>query len=426
MKTINTTFRTTALALITAVTVLLSSCSDDESAVKAKVTTSEATDVTFNSATVPVTIAAKGTGAIQAKGICYSTAPAPTISGDTTQVQGTETNFEAVLDELTPNTTYYARAYVINKAGISYSNEISFSTGDGLPTVTIEIPKVFFERAEATLNITNTGASGITNSGFVYSSEHTVPTIIDYMWPSSSSDLEVDYTISDLAEGQTYYVRAFAQNAQGIAYSAVAQFTTKTVPAEITDVDGNTYDVVKIGDYAWLAENLRVTKYNNGDPIATTTADVSGESTPKYQWVYNNDEANASTYGRYYTYYAMMDDRKVCPDGTHLSTMDEWMNMNDVVLNGQGSKLKTTGTSVWNSPNTGASNVTGFNAPGAGYRSQFSLFFNLKEYGFYLTSDAHSDDANLVYGLYLSYNDSYLWLPSLAKKSGYSVRCVVD
>src|SRR3989338_1955943 len=86
-----------------------------------------------------------------------------------------------------------------------------------------------------------------------------------------------------------------------------------TTAGTVTDIDGNVYSTITIGTQVWMKENLKVTKYRNGDAIATTTStSIPNDSTSKYQWAYNNDNNNAATYGRLYTWYAITDSRNVC------------------------------------------------------------------------------------------------------------------
>jgi len=150
----------------------------------------------------------------------------------------------------------------------------------------------------------------------------------------------------------------------------------------VTDIDGNVYKTVKIGNQWWMAENLKVTRYRNGDPIPNIT--------DNHTWVdlstgaycnYNNDISNVATYGRLYNWYAVDESRNIAPAGWHVPTDDEWKQL-EIYLGmspteadethwrgtDEGGKLKETGTTHWYSPNTGATNESGFTALPGGYR----------------------------------------------------------
>jgi uncharacterized protein (TIGR02145 family) len=119
-----------------------------------------------------------------------------------------------------------------------------------------------------------------------------------------------------------------------------------------------------------MAQNLKTTSFSNGDAIPTTTADITAATNPIYQWAYGDDNNNIPTYGRLYTWYVASDARNVCPTGWHVPT-DGQLESLKTFLGGEeiaGGKLKETGTSHWNSPNTGATNETGFTAVPGGYR----------------------------------------------------------
>jgi uncharacterized protein (TIGR02145 family) len=195
----------------------------------------------------------------------------------------------------------------------------------------------------------------------------------------------------------------------------------------IIDKDGNVYKTVSIGSQVWMAENLKATKYLNGDPIGTTVSpasDISTESTPKYQWPSNGSESNVSAYGRLYTWYAITDSRNVCPAGWRVPTNEEFTTLM-TYLNGDdvaGGKLKETGTAHWISPNTGATNETGFTALPGGYRGYEGLYHYVG-YTAYFWSGTEIDAGNASYrGLY--YNGTYDHNLSNSKKVGFAVRCI--
>ena len=146
-------------------------------------------------------------------------------------------------------------------------------------------------------------------------------------------------------------------------------------PSTFTDVEGNAFHFVKIGKQIWMKENLKTTKFSNGDLIGTTnppTFDISEESNPKYQWAYDGNEDNVAAYGRLYTWYAITDSRNICPAGWHLPTNAEWDTLS-FYLEGEnvaGGKLKEIGNKHWKSQNFGATDEVGFTAlPGGGHDS---------------------------------------------------------
>lgn len=194
---------------------------------------------------------------------------------------------------------------------------------------------------------------------------------------------------------------------------------------KVTDSDGNVYKTVTIGTQVWMAENLKTTKYSNGDPITTTTLNISSESAPKYQWAYGDSVTNVSTYGRLYTWYTVTDSRKVCPAGWHIPSDEEWESLKLYLggANMSGTKLKESGTTHWLTPNTGASNETGFTAVPGGYRNLAGSYVSLHK-SCYLWSS--TDNAPLGWGQSLLYNDNILLRGGFNKPAGVSVRCIRD
>jgi uncharacterized protein (TIGR02145 family) len=196
----------------------------------------------------------------------------------------------------------------------------------------------------------------------------------------------------------------------------------------IRDVDGNIYTSVTIGTQVWLVENLKVTRYRNGDLIGTTIPSdliIADEVTPKYQWSYNGDESNVATYGRLYTWYAITDIRGVCPTGWHIPGADEW-NTLLTLLGGPdvaGGELKETGTTHWSAPNEGATNSSGFTAlPGGG---RGTTGFGAVGYGGFWWSSTECSP-NGAYLRDMRYNGSEVTTYNAGELYGFSVRCLQD
>lgn len=203
----------------------------------------------------------------------------------------------------------------------------------------------------------------------------------------------------------------------------------KLIQNGVNDSDGNHYNTKMIGDQIWMTENLRTTHYSNGDTIGTTypfDKDISTDTVLKYQWAYNGDDANATIYGRLYTWYAVSDSRGVCPAGWHVPTDAEWTTL-ETYLGGSsiaGGKMKETGTTHWNTPNDNAYNSSGFTGLPGGNRLATGTYTNLGIIGMWWTSTGYNT-AN-AWRRYLYYVNASVARQYLDKKNGFSVRCVRD
>jgi uncharacterized protein (TIGR02145 family) len=193
----------------------------------------------------------------------------------------------------------------------------------------------------------------------------------------------------------------------------------------IKDADGNIYHAVTIGTQTWMVENLKTTKYNDGTPIPLVTDNIAWGrlTTPGYCW-YNNDSATYSNpYGALYNWYAVTTG-KLAPPGWHVPTVAEWDTL-ITFLGGvmvAGSALKSTGTTYWHPPNSGATNSSGFSAlPGGRLTGTFS---SIGTYGDWW---AFPGSRGLI--IEMNNNDQFLNLndyPGNGGGNGCSVRCVRD
>jgi uncharacterized protein (TIGR02145 family) len=195
----------------------------------------------------------------------------------------------------------------------------------------------------------------------------------------------------------------------------------------LTDQDGNVYTSVTIGTQVWMVENLKTTKYRNGDLIGTTTPatlDITAEATPKYQWAYEGNEDNVATYGRLYTWYAATDPRKICPSGWHVPSEAEWDTLIAFVGEiGALDKLIEAGSTHWQTWYEGATNSSGFTALPGGFRYSMGPFAGEGISGNWWNSTMVSPTA--ASNLYISITNSILrvWSPP---SWGFSVRCLRD
>jgi uncharacterized protein (TIGR02145 family) len=199
-----------------------------------------------------------------------------------------------------------------------------------------------------------------------------------------------------------------------------------TVVPTITDIEGNVYKIVKIGDQWWMAENLKVTKYNNGDPIPNVTDDVEwNDLTSGAYCDYNNEPDNSTTYGKLYNWYALNDSRNIAPTGWHIPSDAEWAALSSY-LGGDsiaGGRLKEADTIHWQSPNTGATNESGFVGLPGGYRYNNGTFYFLGNIGVFWSS---TEDSKVVWYRGLHYGNTKLHRFNIYKDFGYSVRCIKD
>lgn len=212
-------------------------------------------------------------------------------------------------------------------------------------------------------------------------------------------------------------------------YSSVINPTTTTAGETVTDIDGNVYTTVVIGTQTWMVENLKTTKYKDGTAIPNLTdgGGWAADTTGAYCW-YDNDIDNKTDYGALYNWYAVDNAHGLAPEGWHIPTKDE-MDTLITYLGGNsvaGGKLKYTGTTFWNSPNTGATNESGFSWVGGGLRSHSDgSFSSIKDESFIWTSTEY--DANNGYEKQASAASAGISESDYNfKKCGFSVRCIKD
>lgn len=195
---------------------------------------------------------------------------------------------------------------------------------------------------------------------------------------------------------------------------------------KLKDVDGNSYTTVRIGNQFWMAENLKVTKFNDGTdiPLVYYYKTWSNLISPGYCWLNNDVTEYKAIYGALYNGYTISTG-KLCPVGWHVPTASEWTTLiNYCGENSAGGKLKELNSQYWMGPNKGATNETGFTALPGGCRGNLGMFMDKRLRGHWWSST--DVDLTFVWNSSMSYSSSIVTGSSDHKQSGLSVRCMKD
>ena len=206
-----------------------------------------------------------------------------------------------------------------------------------------------------------------------------------------------------------------------------------TYGPNITDVEGNSYKTVTIGTQTWMAENLKVSKYNDGTPMSNVKDSIEWSKLTTGAWCYyNKDEKNNAKYGKLYNWYAVSKtsngNKNVCPTSWHVPTDSEWMVLTDYLggITVARGKLKEVGTTSWNSPNTDATNTSLFSALPGGFRGDDGSYDGIGVGGVWWSS-TESDTSNAwCRYLYDGDDDDDAGRGGGNKTFGLSVRCLRD
>jgi uncharacterized protein (TIGR02145 family) len=404
-------------------------CLNDEGNPLPTVTTTAVSNIAQTSATGGGNVTSDGGATVTARGVCWSTNQNPTVGLTTKTVDGLGTGvFTSSLTGLTPNTTYYVRAYATNSVGTVYGNEVSFTTllNPILPTVTTNtVSNIAQTTSTSGGNVTSEGGASVIVRGVCWSTSSNPVNTGSHTTDGSGIGIFVS-SLTGLTEGTLYYVRAYATNSVGTGYGNEISFTTCKSDA-ITDIEGNYYNIVTIGDHIWMEENLKTTKYNDGTdiPLVTDNTGWAALTTPAYCW-YNNDEAtNKTIYGALYNWYTV-NTGMLCPTGWHLPTDAEWTALSDFLggVSVAGGKMKETGYEHWASPNSGATNESGFTALPGGYRQSDGVFISYSYCSIFWSSSEY--DATYSWGRQLLWQNDDLGRYTRNNSFGLSVRCLKD
>ena len=385
------------------------------------VTTTSVAEITQNTAKTGCVIADDGGELPTSGGVCWGTSANPTINDS--RVEGTlsGSSYICTILGLTAGTGYYVRGYATNSAGTGYGASVHFTTlAAVLPTVTTATPKSVTQTT-ATLGGSVTFDGGQSTTHGVCWSTGENPTVADSKTVDGTGEGVFTSSLTGLTANTTYYARAYATNGVGTAYGT--QYVVKTMYGMVTDYDGNTYQTVMIGTQEWMAENLKVTHYRNGDPIPNITDNGQWANIYSNAYcAYDNSLSKASTYGLLYNFYAVADSRNLCPTGWHVPTKDEWSNLIDYLGGASvaGNKMKSFGLG------SAADNSSGFTALLSGFRQIPSgSFEELNSQEIWWASPIYQGN---YYSVRVSFRTSNALLEGSLYSDicGFSVRCLKD
>ena len=209
---------------------------------KPQVSTVEVSGVTYNAAICLSNVSSDGGLELTERGVCWGLEPDPTVNVHKVPAEGTETgNYTVTIEGLSPNTDYHVRAYAVNEKGTSYGEDLPFTTTDGKPTVTTSaVTDITATSATGGGNVTDEGASPVTERGICWSTNHE-PTTNGSHASTGTGAGSYSCNMTCLVPNETYYVRAYATNGQGTAYGAEVEFVARegmpvVATLDVTDI----------------------------------------------------------------------------------------------------------------------------------------------------------------------------------------------
>ncbi len=349
-------------------------------------------------------------------------------NGSYTQIGSTTSNNYYDANPLIYN---YYKVKAVNSAGESDYSLYASCNYVTVPEVTTNttVNNVTSSTASCGGNVSSSGGATVTSRGVCWSISPN-PTISGAHTSNGSGTGSFTSNMSGLAANTVYYVRAYATNSAGTNYGEQRTFTTTTFTcgSNTTDYNGNSYNTVQIGSQCWMKENLKTSNLNNATPISLIQDSTTWASTSSAAYCYYS----ISSYGCLYNYYAVSSGL-LCPPGWHVPSYNEVFGTLYSSLGGTdvGGKMKITGTTYWQSPNTGATNSSEFSARGGGCRPEGMSFYRINTHAVFWTTTNYEDNADYVKTYCMSYNSAALmnygysnYGYSMSKKSGLSVRCL--
>ena len=335
---------------------------------------------------------------------------------------------------------YSIRLAAVNSAGIgAYSGEILRTPSSSTPTVTVPDPPINFEAIGGPNKVTLTWNSPLSNGGSNITGYFIVYGFTNNLDRDTLAVGNVlNYEINNLQIGVSYTFKIAASNNIGMGEFSISSLAVPicpttlsfVCPTEVNDIDGNTYDIVTIGNQCWFKGNLKVTKYRDSTdiPEVTDNSTWAGLSTGARS-SYNNDGSNLATYGYLYNWFAISS-KPICPTGWHVPTDAEWTCLETYLVSnlgssaGVGSALKKNTGPEWQSFNA-SDNSSGFTALPSGWRDNDGIFRDLTAFSLFWTATEGNSNTAWSRDLVFFIND-VTGTNGYLKSNGAAIRCVRD
>jgi|LakMenEpi03Aug12_release.lakeMendotaPanAssembly.Ray.scaffolds.fasta_scaffold139821_2 uncharacterized protein (TIGR02145 family) len=361
------------------------------------------------------------------------------VSSDTTLTTKSDTAAYFVLD------TVNKKLYFYKVSAIPKWNEISGSGGSTLDTATMLLPYYRSGRTGIiqaldvpTLNQNTTGSAATLTTSRTFQTNLASTSTASF---NGSANVTPGVTgtlpVANGGTGATTPTAALNALLPTQSQSTTIGATLKSngtntywdnfsAAGTVQDISGNFYNTVAIGTQVWFKENLRTKKYRSGALIPVVTNTDSSTLVGQMYYYVNDSLTNYSIYGALYNWKATQSSDSLCPVGWHVPTDTEFTTLTTFLggVSVAGGKMKSVGTSYWNSPNTGATNESSLSIlPGGNRNVSGGSFSNIKFNAVFWTSTSF-DSAN-AYIRFLNYDgttvDRY---DSLNKALGTSIRCI--
>ncbi|MDR4987487.1 MAG: fibrobacter succinogenes major paralogous domain-containing protein [Bacteroidales bacterium] len=359
--------------------------------------------------------------------------------------------FSVLIQGLQPNTTYYVRAYCRDDDGYHYGQTLSLRTTDGkITVVTDRLVHRSSDEALVSGRVISSAGLEVTARGVCWNTSP-APTLHHQHTVDGAGLGSFTAELTQLEPATQYYVRAYATNMAGTAYGEEISFVTLE-DGTLEDVEGNIYQTVTIGNQEWMAENLRVTRYSNGQAISTGLTHMQWEHTASGAYAvysyeelpgFNNPQQVVNAFGLLYNWHAVNDSKGLCPPGWRVPSSDDWselmQHLEQLGYMHPANKLKSCrqvgspqglGCNTFMHPRWDAHDTHygtddfGFSALPGGQRHDNGEYVNVGKLGNWWTSSGLGEMSAWQHSLH--YNSGVSTRSATGRNMGLSVRCVKE